>query len=94
MARREIWKRRREELNRRSRESRVARADFVADGEIPGLIIEEFLETLTPREREFCLAYLMKQPRYQASPGVSAANEWKLRSRVLKKFRLRFFHND
>jgi hypothetical protein len=85
LARREIWKKRREEQHRRSRESRAARMEATTDEAGRGLIVQEFLDTLSRREREFCLSDLMKQSRHPGRSDVSSTNRWKLRSRILKK---------
>jgi len=52
--------------------------------------LQEFLETLTGREREFCEHYLLSrtngQPTNgQATNGLTNANLWQLRHRVLNK---------
>jgi len=94
LARRVIWKRRREEQNRRSRECRAARRETAADEAEHGLIVQEFLDTLTRREREFCLSDLLRRSRPPGPSGVSSANGWKLRSRVLKKFRKFILESD
>ena len=49
--------------------------------------LDEFLATLTGREREFCLSDSSRRAEPTAHPPLSATNGWKLRSRVLKKFR-------
>jgi DNA-directed RNA polymerase specialized sigma24 family protein len=88
LARREIWKRYRRAQCRQSRESRVARVDAIPgdDGRC-GLLLQEFLETLTPRERQFCLTYLMAIEQGEEPPLVSPCNAWQLRSRVMRKLR-------
>jgi len=91
IARREIWKERRAKLNRHSRECKVARAESTLDQNDRRLIVDEFLATLTRREREFCLSDLLNQDEHKAKPAISLANRWQLRSRVLKKFRAFLF---
>ena len=86
LVRREIWKKTREEKNRRSRERRSARSEAATDDIECAIVVEEFLDILTCREREFCKSYLMKQSRHSGQSAVSSTNCWKLRSRVLKKF--------
>ena len=51
LARGEIWKRRREEKNRRSRECCSARSEVTTDETEPAIVIEEFLAILTRQER-------------------------------------------
>jgi hypothetical protein len=85
LARREIWKRTREEKNRRSRERRSARSEAVMDETGPA-VIQEFLAILTRQEREFCQTFLMKQSGHSCQSELSPCNCWKLRSRVMKKF--------
>jgi hypothetical protein len=88
LARREIWKRYRRAQSRQSREIRAARVDAtLGDDGRCALLLEEFLETLTPRERQFCLTYLMAIEQAAEPPGVSACNAWQLRSRVMRKLR-------
>lgn len=87
MARNEMLRGRRAERNRISREYRVARDEATFDQADWGLMVQEFLRTLTPREREFCLADLMKEGAGIGLKKVSVANGWQLRCRVLKKFR-------
>jgi hypothetical protein len=86
MARREIWNVRRAARNRRFRENRVARREAMLDHVDRSLVVQEFLDTLTHREREFCLYDLMKEPGPRCYAECSQANGWQLRSRVLKKF--------
>jgi len=89
LARREIWKRYRREQSRHVRETRAARLDKTSgDDSQCNLLLEEFLKTLTPREREFCLTYLLATCGESELPGVSAANIWQLRCRVMRKLRL------
>jgi DNA-directed RNA polymerase specialized sigma24 family protein len=86
MARREIWRERRSEQRRHARECSVARKEATRDEVGRGLAFNEFLATLTGREREFCLSELLGQGEYTASSPLSAANGWQLRCRVLRKF--------
>jgi hypothetical protein len=86
LARREIWKKGREEKNRRSRERRSARNEAATDDIERAIVVEEFLDILTRQEREFCESYLMEESRHSGQSVVSSTNCWKLRSRVLKKF--------
>lgn len=47
--------------------------------------LTEFLATLSRREREFCEHYLLLPPDPAARHGLSKANVWQLRHRVLGK---------
>jgi DNA-directed RNA polymerase specialized sigma24 family protein len=87
MARGEIRRGRRSKRSRYSREFKAARKEATSDEIGRGLVIQEFLATLTPREREFCMTDLMLQTKPMVRPDVSLANGWQLRSRVLRKFR-------
>jgi DNA-directed RNA polymerase specialized sigma24 family protein len=90
MARRQIWRMKRTETSRHSRECNVARREGAWDDIGGEVAIQEFLATLTRREREFCLSELLNQARPASRSSISRANNWQLRCRVLKKFR-RFF---
>jgi DNA-directed RNA polymerase specialized sigma24 family protein len=94
MARKEIWRRRRTAQTRQARERKVARTEASLDDTSQGLVIQEFLATLTRREREFCVSHLLSQVKPAGQPPVSSTNAWQLRSRVLKKFRAFFLHNS
>jgi hypothetical protein len=48
------------------------------------LLLTDFLDTLTPREREFCETDLLGGSH---SPGISRCNAWQLRRRVRNKLR-------
>ena len=85
LARREIWKSYLRERNRHSRETRAARLEATGDDSYWELLLQEFLATLTLREREFCEAYLLAECADSARPVVSVCNEWQLRSRVRRK---------
>jgi hypothetical protein len=93
LARREIWRWRRSERCRHFRECCVARKEATRDEIDRGLSIQEFLATLTGRERDFCLSELLRQTKPDVPSSASAANVWQLRSRVLKKFR-NYFRPD
>jgi ECF sigma factor len=94
MARREIQRGRRSKRSRQSRECIAARKEATSDQIERGLIMQEFLTTLTRREREFCLSDLLKQSKPTVRSEVSLANGWQLRSRVLKKFRTYFLQDN
>lgn len=93
ISRREIWNRKRAEKNRHHRECTTARANTTLDETAWMLYIQEFAATLTRREREFFRTDLLKQSTHTVASGVSLANGWQLRSRILKKFR-RYFIED
>jgi len=94
MARSEIRKWRRSKRSRYSRECLSARKEETPVEIDGGLVLQEFLATLTRREREFCLSDLLKQSKATVRPEVSLANGWQLRSRVLKKFRTYFLQDN
>jgi RNA polymerase sigma factor (sigma-70 family) len=86
LARREIWKRYRRVQNRHSRETRAARSETTKeDAAWCNLLLQEFLRTLTRREREFCVDYLLSTGDESGRPGISAQNVWQLRSRIMRK---------
>jgi len=94
MARSEIQRGRRSKWRRYCRECMAARKEATSDEIGRGLIMQEFLTTLTRREREFCLSDLLKQSKPTVRSEVSLANGWQLRSRVLKKFRIYFLQEN
>lgn len=87
MARVEMWRRRRSERSRRTRETRVARNESTRDEVGRGIVLQEFLATLTPREHEYCTSILLSASGPEGGSDVSDSNRWQLRSRVMKKFR-------
>ena len=48
--------------------------------------LEEFLETLTPREKEFCANVLLSESP-EALASFTPTNAWKLQSRIRDKLR-------
>jgi hypothetical protein len=94
MARREIWKERRSERSRYSRECSVARKEAIWEEVGRELALTEFLATLTRREREFFLSELLSQTEPTVRPPISATYGWQLRRRVLKKFRTYFLQEN
>lgn len=94
LARGEIWRRKRADRSRITREGRVARKESTVPDCERGLVIQEFLDTLTPREREFCLVYLLNELEPSSRRKFTAANGWQLRSRVFKKFRMYYSRNS
>jgi len=93
MARKEIWRGRRSERNRYARECKVARKEATPDETGRGVEIQEFLATLSRREREFCLSVLLKHAKPTVRSGVTSSNRWQIRSRVQKKFRSYFLYD-
>jgi len=93
MAQSEIRRGRRSKRSRYSRECMAARKEATSDEIGRGLVIQEFLATLTRREREFCMSDLLKQSKLTVRSAVSLANGWQLRSRILKKFRTYFLQD-
>ncbi len=78
----------RSERRRRKREQFASRADRtrMATGEGSTRIDwQEFLPTLTPREREFLLAFLVAHPQQHEKSMFSATNRWQLSSRIQHK---------
>lgn len=94
LARGEIWRRKRADRSRTTRESRAARKESTVPECERGLVIQEFLDTLTPREREFCLCYLLNEFEPSSRRNFTAANGWQLRCRVFKKFRTYYGKNS
>jgi hypothetical protein len=94
LARREIWRERRSKRSRYSRECSVARKEAAWEEVGRGIALNEFLATLTGREREFCLSELLPQAEPTLRPPLSVTNGWKLKSRVLKKFRNYFLEKN
>lgn len=93
-ARREIWRNRRSQRCRHLRERSVARKEAAWEQIDRRIDFSEFLTTLTGRELEFCLSELLSSPDHTVQPRLSVANGWKLRSRVLKKFRNYYLENS
>jgi hypothetical protein len=94
MARREIWRQRRSKRSRYTRECSVARKEATSEEVDRGIAFTEFLATLTGREREFCMSELLSQKESTLRRPLSSTNGWKLRSRVLKKFRVYFLQTN
>lgn len=79
----------RSERRRRRREGVASRPnweDAFAAEQYTQAEIDEFLETLTPREREFCEEVLLLGDR-ESEEQFSQTNAWKLRSRIHQKLR-------
>jgi hypothetical protein len=91
LARRELWRGRRSDRSRIYRECKAARLEATVDDISGGLDIQDFLATLTRREREFFFTHLMRQSTHTVPSDLSSTNGWQLRCRVLKKFRRFFF---
>ena len=79
----------RSERRRRRRETIASRpnweSDFAAE-QYTQAEIDEFLKTLTPREREFCAEVLLLGDE-ESEGQFSQTNAWKLRSRIHGKLR-------
>lgn len=78
----------RSERRRRKRERFASRADRtrMSPGEGSTRIDwQEFLLELTPREREFLLAFLVAHPQQHEKSMFSATNRWQLSSRIQHK---------
>lgn len=90
LARREIWKARRSALSRHTRECKAARREWTIDENFRGIAMQEFLATLTRREHEYCVTYLLRPADPAYAPALSRNYKSQLRGRVLKKFRLYF----
>jgi DNA-directed RNA polymerase specialized sigma24 family protein len=77
----------RSERRRRTREAMVSRVEQEWPGQSLEQLensIDEFLKTLTPRERQFCAQILLEQADFENSVYTSAS-AWQLRSRIHKK---------
>ena len=94
LARGEVWRRRRSERCRRLRECKVARKDSTCGDVEYGLMVQEFLATLTRREREFCLSILLSASECGVGRKISDSNEWTLRSRIMRKYRTYLLQNN
>lgn len=89
-----LGRRRRSELRGRRRECAAARVEATRDDVGYGLMVEEFLATLTRREREFCLSILLSAPEVDAIRPISETNEYVLRCRIMKKLRTYMIQNN
>ncbi|MBI3466180.1 MAG: sigma-70 family RNA polymerase sigma factor [Planctomycetes bacterium] len=86
LARSEISRFFRSERRRRNRERTASKSGPNAMENQWESELEEFLETLTPREKEFCANVLLgESPESLAS--FSSTNAWKLQSRIRGKLR-------
>jgi DNA-directed RNA polymerase specialized sigma24 family protein len=84
VARSEISSFFRSERRRRNRERIASKSGCEAAEDLTAAEFEEFLRTLTPREREFCGAVLLgRNPT--AVDSFSPTNIWKLQSRIRRK---------
>ena len=89
-AKRELLQHFRSEQRRRSRErsasppSTAQHWPNLRQGE---LFVDEFLDTLTPREREFFDGYLVKDPDVNNVSQFSSTNAWQLKHRVQRKLK-------
>ena len=89
-AKRELLQHFRSEQRRRSRERSASLSPISSDPSNPrpgDILVEEFLHTLTPREREFFQANLLGSTSDDDTPHFSTTNIWQLRHRVQRKLR-------
>ncbi len=93
-ARSVLNRRRRSAMRGRRREREVARKEASCDDVTYGLVVEEFLATLTRREREFCVSILLRVPEAGAIRPISETNEYALRCRIMKKLRIYMIQNN
>jgi DNA-directed RNA polymerase specialized sigma24 family protein len=94
LAKSEASNMRKSELSRRRRENEVEhrRMSHLDDSATAAETdIDDFLVTLTPRERQFAATVLLQGASEE--PTLSRSNAWKLASRVRKKL-LKFFDED
>jgi RNA polymerase sigma factor (sigma-70 family) len=88
LARRHVQQRRRSDSRRQAREVAVSRGEAASSASIPHetqRLLEEFLKELTPREREFCVDYLLAAKPVESK--FSPTNVWQLRHRVHEKLK-------
>lgn len=88
LARDSVQRHRRSERRRAAREERAATADSrTIDQSLASFesSLDEFLATLTAREREFCEQYLLSSPDVGGDRSYSPANLRQLRRRVFVK---------
>ena len=88
-AKREMLQHFRSEQRRRLREQAAPSSSVVSSipARAPGMVLEEFLSRLTPRERQFFEANLVSQPDGAAAGNFSVTNAWQLKHRVQRKFK-------
>lgn len=78
----------RSERRRQRREQVAARSvPSMSEGSLRELVqsINEFVSTLTPREKEFCDGVLLSSRPHELNHRLSDANRWQLQHRVYKK---------
>ncbi len=96
IARDEVRRHFRSELRRRVREGKASRQrapHYSTDDDQVDVSLNEFLETLSPSERQFCGEYLLDSPdddSYLETDEMTRANFWQKTHRVYKRF-VRFF---
>lgn len=84
----------RSEKRGRLRECKVARKEAFRDDLSYGLVVEEFLATLTRRERELCTSILLSVPEAGRGRPISGTNECVIRGRIKKKLRIYMIQNN
>lgn len=94
LARGVLLRRRRTERRERIRECKAARSEAMRGDVGYGIMVQEFLATLTRREREFCLSILLSVAEVDRSRAISGSNEYTLRSRIMKKLRIYMVQNN
>jgi len=78
----------RAEIRRREREAIVVREKSVvstSDGITPHFLVEEFLTTLSPSDRSFCLEHVLAAPAQDVIPTASRPPVWQRTRRIYKK---------
>lgn len=88
LARRHVQQRRRSDSRRQAREMAVSRGESEMPTPFPHetqRLLDEFLNQLTPRERQFCVEYLLAA--HPADSEFTPANVWQLRHRVHEKLK-------
>jgi hypothetical protein len=90
MAAREVRRCRRAEGRRKRLAAALAGGSIRARGLAPSFdpSIDDFLVTLSRRERQFCRAHLLGLTGLEAGPEPSRDNAWQLRHRILTKLRI------
>jgi len=88
IARTEVGGYMRSERRRQRREQVAARrVPAASEGSLRETLqsIDEFVRTLTPREKDFCDEVLLSSSPHESDEGFSDANRWQLQHRVYRK---------
>jgi DNA-directed RNA polymerase specialized sigma24 family protein len=78
----------RSEIRRRERETIATRERSIAskpDGPSPHVLVEEFLTTLSPGDRSFCLQHVLAAPQQDGSSSTPPPAGWQQTNRLYKK---------